>query len=83
MKMAMNEKVVKDLKAGIKQRRKQAKDDLGAYEDSLADNAKLSMPFSQLGLCPEFASSLLFQQIVVFRLKSDLMLFHKPLVLRK
>lgn len=42
MKMAMNEKVVKDLKAGIKQRRKQAKDDLGAYEDSLADNAKLN-----------------------------------------
>ncbi|MES2106299.1 MAG: enoyl-CoA hydratase [Pseudomonadota bacterium] len=30
----------------------------------LADNAKLSMPFTQLGLCPEFASSLLFQQIV-------------------
>jgi enoyl-CoA hydratase/carnithine racemase len=28
-----------------------------------ADNAKFSMPFSQLGLCPEFASSLLFQQI--------------------
>ncbi|MES2070972.1 MAG: enoyl-CoA hydratase [Pseudomonadota bacterium] len=30
----------------------------------LADNAKLSMPFTQLGLCPEFASSLLFPQIV-------------------
>ena len=28
-----------------------------------ADNAKFSMPFSQLGLCPEFASSLLFQQV--------------------
>ena len=28
----------------------------------LADNAKLSMPFSQLGLCPEFASSLLVAQ---------------------
>ncbi len=28
-----------------------------------ADNAKFSMPFTQLGLCPEFASSLLFQQI--------------------
>lgn len=27
-----------------------------------ADNAKFSMPFSQLGLCPEFASSLLLQQ---------------------
>ena len=28
-----------------------------------ADNAKFSMPFTQLGLCPEFASSLLFQKI--------------------
>lgn len=27
-----------------------------------AENAKFSMPFSQLGLCPEFASSLLLQQ---------------------
>jgi enoyl-CoA hydratase/carnithine racemase len=27
-----------------------------------ADNAKFSMPFSQLGLCPEFASSLLVAQ---------------------
>lgn len=29
-----------------------------------ADNAKFSMPFTQLGLCPEFSSSLLFPQIV-------------------
>ena len=29
-----------------------------------ADNAKFSMPFTQLGLCPEFASSMLFPQIV-------------------
>ncbi len=28
-----------------------------------ADNAKFSMPFAQLGLCPEFASSLLFPQL--------------------
>lgn len=28
-----------------------------------ADNAKFSMPFVQLGLCPEFASSLLLSQI--------------------
>ena len=28
-----------------------------------ADNAKFSMPFTQLGLCPEFASSLLFTQL--------------------
>lgn len=32
-----------------------------------ADNAKFSMPFSQLGLCPEFASSLLLQQGAGFR----------------
>jgi enoyl-CoA hydratase/carnithine racemase len=29
----------------------------------LADNAKLSMPFTQLGLCPEFSSSMLLPQI--------------------
>lgn len=28
-----------------------------------ADNAKFAMPFAQLGLCPEFASSLLFPQL--------------------
>jgi enoyl-CoA hydratase/carnithine racemase len=28
-----------------------------------ADNAKFSLPFAQLGLCPEFASSLLLQQM--------------------
>ncbi len=31
-----------------------------------ADTAKFSMPFAQLGLCPEFASSLLFPQLVGF-----------------
>ncbi len=29
-----------------------------------ADNAKFAMPFTQLGLCPEFASSMLFPQLV-------------------
>lgn len=29
-----------------------------------ADNAKFAMPFTQLGLCPEFASSMLFPQMV-------------------
>ncbi|MFZ6721421.1 enoyl-CoA hydratase [Undibacterium sp. Ji49W] len=33
----------------------------------LADNARLSMPFTQLGLCPEFASSMVFQQIVGYQ----------------
>ena len=32
-----------------------------------ADNAKFSMPFSQLGLCPEFASSLLLPQLVGYQ----------------
>lgn len=32
-----------------------------------ADNAKFSMPFTQLGLCPEFSSSMLFQQIVGYQ----------------
>ncbi|MDP9108276.1 MAG: enoyl-CoA hydratase [Pseudomonadota bacterium] len=32
-----------------------------------ADNAKFMMPFAQLGLCPEAASSLLFPQIVGYQ----------------
>lgn len=32
-----------------------------------ADNAKFSMPFTQLGLCPEFSSSLLFPQLVGYQ----------------
>jgi enoyl-CoA hydratase/carnithine racemase len=32
-----------------------------------ADNAKFSMPFSPLGLCPEFASSLLLQRIAGYQ----------------
>ncbi|MGZ3181823.1 MAG: enoyl-CoA hydratase [Telluria sp.] len=31
-----------------------------------ADNAKFSLPFAPLGLCPEFASSLLLQQLAGF-----------------
>ncbi|MES2296199.1 MAG: enoyl-CoA hydratase [Pseudomonadota bacterium] len=31
-----------------------------------ADNAKFSMPFTPLGLCPEFASSMLFPQLAGF-----------------
>ena len=30
----------------------------------VADNAKLALPFTQLGLCPEFASSMVFAQMV-------------------
>lgn len=32
-----------------------------------SDNAKFSMPFSQLGLCPEFASSLLLQRVAGYQ----------------
>ncbi|MGV8899087.1 MAG: enoyl-CoA hydratase [Burkholderiaceae bacterium] len=39
-----------------------------------ADNAKFSMPFSQLGLCPEAASSLLFPQIVGYQRAAEKLL---------
>jgi len=32
-----------------------------------ADNAKFSMPFSQLGLCPEFASSMMLPRLVGYQ----------------
>jgi enoyl-CoA hydratase/carnithine racemase len=32
-----------------------------------AENAKFSLPFTQLGLCPEFSSSLLFPQILGYQ----------------
>ncbi len=44
----------------------------------LADNAKLSMPFTQLGLCPEFASSMIFQQIVGFQRAAEKLMFGEP-----
>ncbi len=39
-----------------------------------ADNAKFSMPFTQLGLCPEFASSMLFPQIVGYQRAAEKLL---------
>jgi enoyl-CoA hydratase/carnithine racemase len=39
-----------------------------------ADNARFSMPFSQLGLCPEAASSLLFSQIVGYQRAAEKLL---------
>lgn len=36
-----------------------------------ADNAKFSMPFAKLGLCPEFASSLLLPQIAGYQLAAE------------
>lgn len=39
-----------------------------------AENAKFSMPFAQLGLCPEAASSLLFPQIVGYQRAAEKLL---------
>ncbi|NEX64498.1 enoyl-CoA hydratase [Noviherbaspirillum galbum] len=39
-----------------------------------AENAKFSMPFTQLGLCPEFASSLLFQQVAGYQRAAEKLL---------
>jgi enoyl-CoA hydratase/carnithine racemase len=41
----------------------------------LAENAKLSMPFTQLGLCPEFASSMIFQRIVGYQRAAEKLMF--------
>ncbi|MGZ3254137.1 MAG: enoyl-CoA hydratase, partial [Burkholderiaceae bacterium] len=43
-----------------------------------ADNAKFSMPFSQLGLCPELASSLLFPQIVGYQRAAEKLMLGEP-----
>lgn len=39
-----------------------------------ADNAKFAMPFTQLGLCPEFASSLLFPAMVGYQRAAEKLL---------
>ncbi len=44
----------------------------------LADNAKLSMPFSQLGLCPEFAASMLLPQVAGHYRAAEKLLFGEP-----
>lgn len=43
-----------------------------------ADNARLSMPFSQLGLCAEGASSLLFPQIAGYQRAAEKLLLGEP-----
>jgi enoyl-CoA hydratase/carnithine racemase len=40
-----------------------------------ADNAKFSMPFAKLGLCPEFASSRLLPQIIGYQRTAELLFF--------
>ncbi len=44
-----------------------------------ADNAKFSMPFAKLGLCPEFASSRLLPQIIGYQRAAELLFFGEAL----
>jgi enoyl-CoA hydratase/carnithine racemase len=43
-----------------------------------ADNAKFSMPFSQLGLCPEFGSSLLLQRVAGYQRAAEKLMLGEP-----
>ncbi len=43
-----------------------------------ADTAKFAMPFTQLGLCPEFASSVLLPRIAGYQRAAETLLFGEP-----
>ncbi|MDB5796439.1 MAG: Enoyl-CoA hydratase [Paucimonas sp.] len=43
-----------------------------------AENAKFSLPFAQLGLCPEFASSALLPAMVGYHVAAEKLLFGEP-----
>ena len=48
-----------------------------------AENARFSLPFSQLGLCPEFGSSLLLQRAAGFQCAAEKLLSAKVSMRRK
>ena len=44
----------------------------------LAENAKLVLPFTQLGLCPEFGSSLLLQRVAGYQRAAEKLMLGEP-----
>ena len=48
-----------------------------------ADNAKFSLPFTQLGLCPEFASSLLLPQLAGYPRAAEKLLLGEPFLVQE
>jgi enoyl-CoA hydratase/carnithine racemase len=48
-----------------------------------ADNAKFSMPFAKLGLCPEFSSSNLLPQMIGYQRAAELLLFGEAISARE
>lgn len=43
-----------------------------------AENARFALPFAQLGLCPEYASSLLLQRLAGYQRAAELLMFGEP-----
>ena len=43
-----------------------------------AENARFALPFAQLGLCPEYASSLLLQRLAGYQRAAEMLLFGEP-----
>jgi len=48
-----------------------------------ADNAKFSMPFSQLGLCPEFSSSVLLPQLAGYQRAAEKLMLGEPFLVEE
>ena len=43
-----------------------------------AENARFALPFAQLGLCPEYASSVLLQRLAGYQRAAEILLFGEP-----